>query len=201
MYFTMPLRSTTAMTDRTSGLSQVMLAVFATFAAAFLASLPTPAQAQNFENLDRLDGLVAMSVGANLREPGGPVAPIDRRLRLAPCPQTPIVDATQPSFAVVSCTSIGWRIRVPLLPGQNAPQQTTNFAPSRAIAAPARTIVVKKGDPVQLIAGNDQFTISRLMIADEDGAAGTLIRVRQDAKATPVMARVETIGVVRIPGI
>jgi flagella basal body P-ring formation protein FlgA len=201
MYLSMPLRSTTAMTDRTSRLSQVMLAVFATFVTAVLASVPTPVQAQNFENLDRLDGLVAMSVGANRGEPGGPVAPLDRRLRLAPCPQTPIVDATQPSFAVVSCTSIGWRIRVPLVPSQNAPQQTTNFVASRAMAAPPRTIVVKKGDPVQLIAGNDQFTISRLMIADEDGAAGALIRVRQDAKTTPVMARVETIGVVRIPGI
>ena len=78
------------MTDRTSRSSQVILAAFATFVAAILTSLPMPARAQTFENLDRLDSLVAMSVGANRGEPGGPVAMIDRRLRLAPCPQTPV---------------------------------------------------------------------------------------------------------------
>src|SRR3546814_17285361 len=46
------------------------------------ASDPALAQ-QKFENLDRIDSLVAMTVGANLGEPGGPIAPVDRRLRLA----------------------------------------------------------------------------------------------------------------------
>lgn len=176
-----------------------------------LASLVTPAHAQAqapaFENLDRLDSLVAMSVGANRGEPGGPVTAIDRRLRLAPCPQTPTVDAALPNVATVSCQSIGWRIRVPLLPGAQAGQavSASQMAPRslafRASAAPSQAAVVRKGDPVQLIAGNEDFQISRMMVADEDGALGALIRVRQDPKATPVFARVEAIGVVRIPGI
>ena len=41
-----------------------------------LAAGAQPALAQQkFENLDRIDGLVAMTVGANIGEPGGPVAP------------------------------------------------------------------------------------------------------------------------------
>lgn len=189
------------MTDRTLPPARAIFAAFLMLFAGFMAGIVAPARAdaqQNFENLDRLDSLVAMSVGANRGEPGGPVAPIDRRLRLAACPQAPVVEASQPSFATISCSSIGWRIRVPLSPAQQA-VHSANLPVSRAIAAPSQAVVVKKGDPVQLIAGTDEFSISRLMIADEDGAVGAMIRVRQDSKATPVLARVEALGVVRIP--
>lgn len=185
------------MTDRTLPPARAIFATLTLLAVAVLIGFESPAQAQSFENLDRLDSLVAMSVGANRGEPGGPIAPIDRRLRLAPCPQAPVVEATQISFATVSCPSIGWRIRVPL----SASQQVTKVAAFGASPAAGSGVVVKKGDPVKLIAGNEEFTISRQMIADEDGVAGALIRVRQDPKATPVMARVESVGVVRAPGI
>lgn len=188
------------MTERLSAPSQVTLALLATFAAALLASLPMPAHAQNFENIDRLDSLVAMSVGANRGQPGGQIAPIDRRLRLAACPQAPVVEATQPSYTTVSCAAIGWRIRVPLAPGQQAPM-AANMPVSRAFSTQSQAVVVKKGDPVQLIAGNETFSISRLMIADEDGGVGAMIRVREDKKAAPVLARVEALGIVRVPGI
>lgn len=181
--------------------SQASLSILATLFAAILAVLPTPANAQNFENLERLDSLVALSVGAHRGEPGGPVAPIDRRLRLAACPQTPAVEAPRLGAATVSCASLGWRIRVPLVPlpqVENA-QLSSGFVPAGE-RAPA-VAVVKKGDPVQLIAGNASFSVSRFMIADEDGTVGSLIRVRQDPRATPVFARVEALGVVRIPGI
>ncbi|MBN8831550.1 MAG: flagella basal body P-ring formation protein FlgA [Sphingomonadales bacterium] len=190
------------MTTQTLSPTRAMFAAFLMLTACMVAGLVSPARAQapqNFENLDRLDSLVAMSVGANRGEPGGPIAPIDRRLRLAPCPQTPVVEAGLANAATVSCPAIGWRIRVPL----SASQMPQNPQFSRAYAASPATAsaVVKKGDPVQLVAGNEEFSISRLMIADEDGAVGALIRVRQDQKATPVMARVEAIGVVRVPGI
>ncbi|MCW2388275.1 flagella basal body P-ring formation protein FlgA [Sphingobium sp. B11D3B] len=163
-----------------------------------LASIHAPAKAQIFENLDRLDSLVAASLGANLGQPGGPLAPIDRRLKLAPCPQTPTVETPQMNAATVACPSLGWRIRVPLLVNRQVgnPQQNGRFSEATSSAP-----VVKKGDPVQLVAGNESFSISRMMIADEDGAPGALIRVREEPRATPVMARVERTGVVRIPGI
>lgn len=155
-----------------------------------------PAKAQNFENLERLDSLVATSMGANRGEPGGPLAPIDRRLRLAPCPTMPSVEGPQMNAAIVSCPASGWRIRVPLAPAA----QTQNGGVAQN-ATPSAAPVVRKGDPVRLVAGNDLFSVSRMMIADEDGAIGALIRVRLDARTAPVTARVEAMGVVRAPTI
>lgn len=151
---------------------------------------------QKFENLDRIDGLVAMTVGANLGEPGGPAAPVDRRLKLAACPQTPNVEGPIFGAAMVKCDALGWRIRVPLVPGGAA-----SMPVGRAAAVPqAREMVVKKGDPVQLMAGGRAFSVSRLMVADEDGALGQMIRVREDKKSAPVLAQVVDMGMVRIPG-
>lgn len=61
--------------------------------------------------------------------------------------------------------------------------------------------MVKRGDPVQLIAGNAAFSVSRAMIADEDGAVGDTIRVREDRKSPPIFAQVVEMGMVRVPGI
>jgi flagella basal body P-ring formation protein FlgA len=154
---------------------------------------------QKFENLDRIDGLVAMTVGANIGEPGGPLAPVDRRLRLAACPGTPNVEGPVFGAAIVKCDALGWRIRVPLAGGGAAAAgPATRYG---AVARPAqRDMVVKRGDPVQLVAGNADFSVSRLMVADEDGAVGDTIRVREDKKAAPVLAQVVGMGTVRIPG-
>lgn len=165
---------------------------------AMTGAVPAVAQ-QKFENLDRLDSLVAMTVGANIGQPGGPVAAVDRRLRLAACPQTPSVDGPVFGAAVIKCDPLGWRIRVPLTPGG---ANMTSPASARVVArAPvSRDIIVKKGDPVELQAGGSAFTVSRVMVADEDGAAGQMIRVREDKKAPVVIAQVLEMGVVRAPG-
>jgi flagella basal body P-ring formation protein FlgA len=181
-------------------LSHVLLAALVLGANAALAQAPTP---QKFENLDRIDGLVAMTVGANLGQPGGPIAPVDRRLHLAACPQTPSIDGPVFGAAIVKCDALGWRIRVPLAAGGAASATVQSMPPvarKLAGAAVSRDIVVKRGDPVQLQAGGAAFSISRMMIADEDGAPGQMIRVREDKKSTPVIAQVMELGVVRIPG-
>ncbi|OYW87834.1 MAG: flagellar protein [Sphingobium sp. 32-64-5] len=175
---------------------------------AFLALLPGgPALAQQkFENLDRIDSLVAMTVGATIGQPGGASAPVDRRLRLAACPTMP--EVTGPAFgaAIVQCQAIGWRIRVPLRLDQAASAAMgatvgRSAAYGRA-AMPARSkeVIIKRGDPVQLVAGGAAFTVSRQMIADEDGAAGDLIRVRNDSRSDPVLAQIMENGIVRVPG-
>ncbi|CAN5445941.1 hypothetical protein BH10PSE12_BH10PSE12_23910 [soil metagenome] len=171
-------------------------------AALLLGISPAEAQ-QKFENLDRLDSLVAMTVGANLGQPGGPIAPVDRRLRLAACPQTPSIDGPVFGAAIIKCEPLGWRIRVPLAAGGAAGAAGPAMAPTArkvAVAAVSRDIIVKRGDPVQLQAGGSSFSISRMMIADEDGAVGQMIRVREDKKSNPVIAQVMDMGVVRIPG-
>ena len=58
-----------------------MIRLIATFLTLVGLSAAT-AQAQQFENLDRLDSIVAMTVGANIGQPGGAVTPVDRRLRI-----------------------------------------------------------------------------------------------------------------------
>ena len=170
-------------------------------AIAALATVQPALAQQTFENLDRIDSLVAMTVGANMGEPGGPAAPVDRRLRLASCPSTP----------TVKCEALGWRIRVPLVkgvaaasygpvPGSNPRAAPSNGFTRAAIAAAPREDVVRKGDPVQLMAGNASFSVSRMMIADEGGAVGDTIRVREDRKSPPVFAQIVEMGMVRIPG-
>lgn len=169
---------------------------------AFLALLtggPALAQ-QRFENLDRIDSLVAMTVGATIGQPGGAVAPVDRRLRLAACPAMP--EVTGPAFgaAIVQCQAIGWRIRVPLRLDQAAVAGRPAAYGRTAVTARSKEILIKRGDPVQLVAGGAAFTVSRQMIADEDGAAGDLIRVRNDARSDPVLAQIMENGIVRVPG-
>lgn len=154
------------------------------------------AQAQPFENLDRLDSIVAMTVGANIGAPGGATTQVDRRLKLAACPQVPEVSGPVFGAAMVECKPLGWRIRVPLNPGAQQGQAVNGYARP---AAMQKQVLVKKGDPVQLIAGGSAFMVTRMMIADEDGAAGEMIRVREDKKSDPVMARVQESGVVRAP--
>lgn len=171
-----------------------------TLAAFGLMSGTAIAQPAQFENLDRIDGLVATTVGANIGEPGGAIAPVDRRLRLAPCPGLP--DVTGPAFgaAIVSCAKIGWRIRVPLsiAPEAAKPAQTARAA--APVASAPRHVVVRRGDPVQMVAGGASFSVTRTMIADEDGAPGQMIRVRDDRKSDPVIAQVMENGIVRAPG-
>lgn len=163
---------------------------------ALLAAFGGVAQAQQFENLDRLDSIVAMTVGANIGQPGGAAAPVDRRLRLAACPEMPVVSGPVFGAAMVECKPIGWRIRVPLRPGGD----TMTTAGARPAQHQPRQAIVKRGDPVQLIAGGAAFSVSRLMIADEDGAAGEMISVREDRKSDPVLAQVVESGIVRVPG-
>jgi flagella basal body P-ring formation protein FlgA len=159
--------------------------------------LAVPASAQQkFENLDRVDSLVASTVGANIGQPGGAMAPVDRRLRLAACPSLPNVTGPQFGAAIVKCAALGWQIRVPLLRDSSAQSASS----ARAAAAPKAEVLVRKGDPVQLIAGSATFSISRAMIADEDGSAGQMIRVREDRKSAPVIAEVIEPGIVHAAG-
>jgi len=173
--------------------------------------LAQPVATTSFENLDRIDSLVAMTVGANLGEPGGPSSPVDRRLRLAACPNTPTVEGPVFGAAIVKCDAVGWRIRVALVPGGMASAAPAGIAPRQPFSATGRAvapaqqapreIVVKKGDPLQLIAGGASFQVSRMVVADQDGAIGDLVRVRGEERNAPaIFARVQEMGIVRVPG-
>ena len=162
-----------------------------------------PALAQDFENLEQLETQVVASLGAGIGEPGGPSRPIDRRLRLSPCPEPATVEAPALGAVTVSCQSIGWRIRVPLTRG--------GPSASAAAAAPAarQEPVIRRGDQVQLVAMTRSFTVSTMGIAEEDGAPGERIRVRREMNAANgrgstttnrVIGEVLTDGRVALPG-
>jgi len=151
------------------------------------------AAAPAFQDLATLDRVVAIALGADIGQPGGAVAPIDRRLKLAACPAAPVVEPGIAGSVSVRCAPLGWRVRV-VTGGGSVAAASPGF--SRVHAAP----VVRRGDPVQMTVETDEFAISVEAIADQDGAPGDRIRVRTDDKGGPRMAQVVDAGRVTIAG-
>lgn len=150
--------------------------------------LPAPAMAQSVQDLDGLERRLLTALDARIGEPGGPVAPIDRRLKLTPCPAQVMIDPPALGAVALRCPAVGWRIRVPLV---------RVAGPVTAVKAPA---LVRRGDPVELVAASGSFSVSAQAVAQEDGAAGDRIRVKTDQKSTVIFAEVVDAGLVRITG-
>jgi flagellar basal body P-ring formation protein FlgA len=151
----------------------------------------TPAFGQAFENLEMLESRVSAALGAGIGEPGGPARPIDRRLRLMPCPTPAEIDPPALGAVAIRCETRGWRIRVPLTAGAVAPP---GMAQTRAEP------VVRRGDQVQVVALSANFSVSTLGIAEQDGAPGERIRVRTERRSTPFIGEVLPDGRVALPG-
>lgn len=152
--------------------------------------LPVAAQAQTaaFENINTLESRLTAALGADVGTPGGPAQPIDRRLKLARCPQPATIDPPALGAIAIRCEAIGWRIRVPM-----------SYVASAAPAPKAQPIV-RKGDPVELFVESAGFSVSTEAIAQEDGAMGDRIRIKSDPKAPIMIAEVVEGGRVRVPG-
>lgn len=160
--------------------------------------------AAGFEDLAKLEGRVIGALDADIGTPGGPVTHIDRRLKLQPCPETVAIDPPALGAVALRCESLGWRIRVPLVKSPNA-QAVANatavgntspaaiYQPSQPTTPP----LIKRGDPVQLIAGDGGFTVSTTAVAQEDGRLGGRIRVKPSDKGQIVIGMVEDSGRVR----
>jgi flagella basal body P-ring formation protein FlgA len=155
-----------------------------------------PAWAQSFENLDMLDSRVSAALGAGIGEPGGAANPLDRRLRLAACPQPVAIAEPAMGAVTIRCQPLGWRIRVPLVQTSQAGAASAATASAPARAAP----VIRRGDQIQLVAISSGFTVSTLAVADQDGAPGDRIRVRTEHRSAPVIGVVLEDGRVALPG-
>jgi flagellar basal body P-ring formation protein FlgA len=177
--------------------------------ALILLTAGTPAfaatDAAGFEDLAKLEGRVVGALDADIGQPGGPVTHIDRRLKLQPCPQPVTIDPPALGAVALRCESIGWRIRVPLMksPNQMAVANQTavgNVRPAAIYqpAQPATPPLIKRGDPIELIAGDGSFTVSTAGVAQEDGRLGGRIRVRPTDKQQIVIGMVEDAGRVRL---
>jgi flagella basal body P-ring formation protein FlgA len=152
----------------------------------------TPAFGQAFENLEMLESRVSAALGAGVGEPGGPARPIDRRLRLMPCPTPADIDQPAMGAVAIRCEARGWRIRVPLMAGA--------LAAAPGVAQVRAEPIVRRGDQVQVVALASNFSVSTLGIAEQDGAPGDRIRVRTERRSTPFIGQVLPDGRVALPG-
>ena len=126
---------------------------------------------------------VDRGVAAVARSEGTVATPIDKRLRLARCPEALVVERAEAQALAVRCPALGWRIRVRLQGAAASLAPLVQDAP-----------VVRRGDPVTLALGGQGFAIETSGVATEDGRLGAVVRVKLDG-GTRI-----TSGVVTGPG-
>jgi flagella basal body P-ring formation protein FlgA len=166
-----------------------------------LSAQPAPAQGlPPAQNLDQLEQIVVTTLGADIGQPGGPMVPIDRRMRLTDCPTGIQVDPPTGNAVTVRCTTAGWRLRVPLARASATVAQQGNMGARSGGFAQAATPDVRRGDPVQLEARGDAFSISVDATAMEDASIGGRVRVSTGSKGGTLFAQVVDIGKVRLIG-
>jgi flagellar basal body P-ring formation protein FlgA len=135
-----------------------------------LASTASPA----FEDLKILDERVlAISNHAE---------PIDKRLKLAECPDDPIIAPPVGGSVVVRCPALGWRLRVPVTSPTRSTERTE--------------IIIRKGEMVECVSGGPGFAVSTSMIAMEDAGIGQPVRVKSPSSPIPFTATVKARGLV-----
>ena len=169
-----------------------------------LALAASPAAAQNFQSTVLIDKAVTGFTGHAIGESGGARTAVDTRLKLAACAMVSLNWRTEGhDSVVVTCSEPQWRIFVPvLIPASAAPNGTsaTPTASAAPVAAAKMAIVIKRGDPVMVVAGEGGFSVTRDGIATTDAAAGARVLIRvQDGKA-PIQAIAVEPGKAVIPG-
>lgn len=126
-----------------------------------LAAAPIP-----FENLANLDERIQVHAAD--------AEPVDKRLKLAQCPDSPIIAPAVGGVVVVRCPAIGWRLRVPVRAPAEGPETAQ--------------IVIRKGDMVECVSGGPGFAVSTQMIALDDAFVGQPLRVKSMTSAVPMTA-------------
>lgn len=144
-------------------------------------------------DLALLDRAAEIFAGARLGAPGGPIAPVDRRLRLAECGSSPEFTWRTESHdsIVIRCPDArGWRIFVNVRAAS---------ASAQAVAARAEP-VIRRGDPVTLSAGQNGFSVTADAIAMSDAAPGGRVQVKVEGAKSPVQAIALKAGKATLPG-
>lgn len=144
----------------------------------------TPAGASGFADHAAIDRAVSAFTGAAAGTPGGARLPVDRRLRLADCPQQLALDwyGQRHDTVVVACPQAGgWRIFVPV---------------SNEAGGSGARAMIGRGDAVTISVRGRGFALSRQAQALEAGGEGDWVRVRPAGNGEPIRARVLRPGVV-----
>lgn len=149
------------------------------FRRAMLAAMlvPAGAHANGFQSLDAINDSAARSADSAIR-------PVDKRLKLAACPEALAADAPILGTVTVRCVSLGWRVRVLTEPHGTAARTTP--------------VVIKRGDPVSVNFVASGFSVTTHGIAESEARIGERVRVRVEQKANPVMGEVIDVGSVRV---
>ncbi|MEQ1689102.1 MAG: flagellar basal body P-ring formation chaperone FlgA [Sphingopyxis sp.] len=151
------------------------------------------------QNLDALDTLVQNALAEN--DGTASARPIDRRLRLQRCAGPIEVSGPELGAMIVRCPQAAWRIRVPLVAPTAVHQQREH---SSAPAAPLSSLIpnlIRRGDQVQIILAGRNFMVRSIGFADQDGAVGQRIRVRNERRTEILTGMVQNDGSVIISGI
>ena len=142
---------------------------------------PLTAAPPAFEDFDQLEASIARVLAGS---GGGQQAmAIDRRIRLARCPEAPTIELATAATIVARCASLGWRLRVPL----------ASASTDRGMGA----IAIHRGDAVSISVSGDGFAVTSAATALDDGQRGLTVRVKQPTGAV-VSARVLGSGQVAI---
>lgn len=129
---------------------------------------------QDWQAIDTLTATVANALGRT-------AVPIDRRIKLARCPEPATVTAIDSSTLAVRCEPLGWRLRVAMTGGEG---NASPIAASLARPAPAAP-VVRRGDNVRVTIDTPSYSISYAAVAAEDGRVGETIALHgSDRKST-----------------
>jgi flagellar basal body P-ring formation protein FlgA len=136
-----------------------------------LLAISSPPAFEDLELLDRRVTAIAPQAG-----------PIDKRLKLAQCPEDAIIAPPVGGSVIVRCPELGWRLRVPV-------------KPSPAMIE-SKEAVIRKGEMVECVSGGSGFAVSTMMIALDDAAAGQPVRVKSPTSAIVVTATAKARGLV-----
>ena len=150
--------------------------------AACILAVPNSAGAQqateDWQAIDALTATVASALGRT-------ATPIDRRIKLARCPEQASITAIDAHTLAVRCDALGWRLRVPMTgPAGAAPAAASYARPAQS--AP----VIRRGDNVRVTIDTQSYSISYAAIAAEDGRVGETITLKGDDNKSKLSATV-----------
>jgi flagellar basal body P-ring formation protein FlgA len=149
--------------------------------------ITAPAMANDFEDFDALDVRIAELAASA----GEKAAAIDRRIKLTRCPEAPAVERSGIGMIAVRCGPLGWRLRVPTNAAVSDPGQ-------RGIVQIAETPVVRRGEAVNVMVVGDDFSVSYVATAMDDGAVGSSVRVKFSTQGAFMTAQVTAPGKVQM---
>jgi len=152
-------------------------------AAILIAAAPAAVHGQpateEWQWIDALTNMVANAMGRS-------ATPIDRRIKLARCPEQAAVTAIDAQTLAVRCPSLGWRLRVPMT-GPTDAVATPAAGYTRPATAPP---VIRRGDNVRVTIDAANFSVSYSAIATQDGRVGETIALRGSGARSTLSATV-----------